>query len=311
MKPWVVSLLCAIAVACDAPARAPEGDSAIGGDFADACMPEGYDRDRLAALRTSEFRFADEGERAGFALAIVECLASPDPYLRDSIAYEALAGLIRRAELGAADLLVLRDALYAKLDGTDPEGVAAPFAALVLSEVARTDRVGAWMSVHERGAMIGRAVSYVSGVNDYRGYVEGEGWRHGVAHGADWLLQLALNENVSIEQQREILRAVAAQVSPTGHSYIFGESDRLARVALFMASRSRLGSEEWAAWVEGVSQVRHVGDWSDVFFSEAGLAHRHNVRAFLSALLVGSEIGEAAGPTPLVDPVRAALGRIP
>jgi hypothetical protein len=76
-----------------------------------------------------------------------------------------------------------------------------------------------------------------------------EGWRHGVAHGADLLLQLALNPAVDRAGLDRLLGAVAAQVAPREHSYIYGESERLARPCCSPPSAVCTSPAEWNAWL--------------------------------------------------------------
>ncbi len=312
MTRLVVAFACGLAVACSAPDGADETADDATSDGAGACIPEGYDRGWLDELKAKEFRLAEAGERSFLALGIVECLASPDPALRDGIAYEALAAMMRRGELTDEDLRALRDRLYDLLDAPDGEGFGAPFAALVLSEVARADRVGAWMEQEELDAMVARAAGYVSGVRDYRGFSAAEGWRHGVAHGADWLLQLSLNPRVGRDGLLAMRDAVGAQVSPAGHAYVFGESERLARVILYMSQRSEFSGADWAAWLAEVSGPGdELGDWDGVFFSEPGLVRRHNVKGFLAALFVGvGTVGDSAS-SPLLGGLGDAIAQVP
>jgi hypothetical protein len=93
------------------------------------------------------------------ALGLAGCLGDPDPAVRDGVAYEALSTWMRKGELAPGVLRRLRDDLYGQLDGADGDGFRKPFAALVLSEVARTDRIEPWMGPAERAAMVERAGS--------------------------------------------------------------------------------------------------------------------------------------------------------
>lgn len=146
-----------------------------------ACPPAGHDRAGLLVLKSNDFAMADATGKQALAMGLVDCLGDTDPALRDGIAYEALQQWMRAGEFDAAFLRRLRDALDARLDAPDPNGVSRPFAALVLAEVARTDRVAPWMSPVEHEATLARATAYVGSVRDYRGFEAGVGWRHGVA----------------------------------------------------------------------------------------------------------------------------------
>jgi hypothetical protein len=226
--------------------------------LAAACPPPNYDRAALEALKASKFEVAEDGARQALALALLPCLANRDPELRDGIAFEAYSTWLRAKSLDVAtrtELLARLSAMIAP-DQADRDGFRQPFAALVLSEVARTDRITPWLDPKQRAALLESSARYVASVRDYRGFDEKEGWRHGVAHGADLALQLVLNPAVDRAGIDRLLDAVAAQVAPAGpHSYIDGESERLARPVLFAAQRGVYTAEEWERWLRKVAVV--------------------------------------------------------
>lgn len=276
-----------------------------------ACPPPGWDRGELDALKAAGFAGLAPEAREALARGLVDCLADPDPTLRDGIAFEALSTWLRAdPSLSLATREALLDGLQARLAATDAAGFEAPFAALVLSEVARTDRIAAWMPPARRAALVEASARYVEGLRDYRGYTDGEGWRHGVAHGADLLMQLALNPALDKAQLSRLMDAAAAQVSPAGAPpYVHGESERLVRPLLFALQRGLHDEAEWRAWLARVSAPAPMADWSEAYRSEAGLARRHNARGFLLALYAaldasGSEALQAKVPA-VVEALRA------
>lgn len=273
-----------------------------------ACPPEGRSVESLQALKVAKFEVADAGERMALARGMLECLGDPDPRLRDGIAYEALTQWMRAKQIDAAGLQELRMQLLAMVDADDPQGFRRPFAALVLSEVARTDRIAPWMSAEERVAMVDAAARYEESVRDYRGFDAKEGWRHGVAHGADWLMQLALNPALERPQLDRILAAVAAQAVPeAAHPYVFGEPGRLARPVLYVARRGVLSPDEWQAWL--VALVPRLGS-SPGYDDPAWLARRHDLLAFLTALYLEADQSEDANIRALKPAVVAAIKQI-
>jgi hypothetical protein len=288
-------LLLALLVAC-APAFA-------------ACPPSGAERDALFALKTDGFAVPDAARRRDLAATLIDCLGDPDPALRDGIAYEALTHWLRAGDFNAAHRVALRDQLYRLLDGPEGEGYARPFAALVLSEVVRTDRVVPWMSGAERSAMVEKAAGYVEGVRDYRGWDEVQGWRHGVAHGADWLMQLALHPALERAQADRLLAAVAVQAVPRdAHAYVFGEPARLARPVLFVAAHGLHSNEEWQAWFARVAARLDAG--TPARQSRLWLARRHDLVAFLQDLYLESGTSEDAHIRALQPAVLDAIGAL-
>jgi len=274
-----------------------------------SCPPSGWTRESLAQLPGSEFAVADDAVRQALAIGLVDCLADPDPKLRDGVGFEALSAWMRadRLEVGTRRELLIR--LQAMLQQADAAGFRAPFAALVLSEVARTDRIKPWLADDERKQLVLAASAFLSGVRDYRGFEDGAGWRHGVAHGADLALQLAMNPAVAAVGQRALLDAVASQVAPAGHAYVFGEPERLARPVWAMARRTELDASAFTSLIDKLAAPAPMADWREAFSSSAGLARRHDTRAFLVALRLATEDEPAlAGIT---EQAKAALATIP
>ena len=226
--------------------------------------------------------------------ALVTCLASPDPELRDQFAYTSLAKLLRDQRPAAEQLENLSIQLDQLLQQPDPEGVAHPFAILVLAEVARTDRIEAWMSPAQRQGLVDKASSFLENVSDYRGFDPQVGWRHGVAHGADLAMQLTLNPALSGAQQLQLLQAIGRQVAP-GHAYRFGEPERLARPVLFIARRDELDQQEWQAWFAVLMDPAPLSSWEAAWQDEEGLARRHNLRAFALEIYLNATLSEQPG----------------
>lgn len=284
-----------------------QGEQAVQRPHPD-CAPAGWDRAKLDALKAAEFEIADADEREAFATRITACLADPDPALRDGIAFEALSHMLRAKQLDDATKRELLVDLSARLDAPDPMGFGRPFAALALSEVARADRVEAFLSDEERAKLLVEAQHWFINISDYRGFKDGEGWRHAVAHGSDLLMQLALNPKVDAEGLGVIVSAIGVQVAPAGHAYVNGESERLARPILFAAGRGVMSEAAWSDWLMKLATPM---DAKAVFASEAGLNWRHNVMAFLQALYVNVMVGSDPKDDVMRPGLEAALKALP
>jgi hypothetical protein len=277
---------------------------------AQACPPDGWDKARLLALKAASFEIADAGERERFAESVVACVASSDPFLRDGVAFEALSHMFRKEQLSDSGKIRIARDLLRRLTSREPLGFEAPFAALVLAEVVRADRVKAYLPSDLRTAIGEGAVTFVAGVRDYRGFDEREGWRHGVAHGADLLMQIARNPAYADRAYLGRLRdAVGAQVAPAGHFYIFGEPERLMYPVVYLAQRKMFTADEWGAWFQRLTG--EVSSWSDAFASQKGLAKRHNTKAFLYAVWLNAKISENADDDVLLAGAEAGLRKVP
>jgi hypothetical protein len=273
---------------------------------AEHCPPAAYSRAQLRELEARGFEIPDPAARATFARGLIACLASPDPWLRDTIAFEALSHLLRNRQLDAATQASLVDDVAPRLESPDPHGFERPFAALVLSELVRADRLQPYLTDVRRQELTQRSIAYFRGVRDYRGFDDREGWRHGIAHGADLLLQWALNPATDRAAMLQIRDAIGGQVAPAGHAYVHGESERLARPILAMAGRGVLSVDEWSEWFAML-----VPKDADLFNSQRGLARRHDIQAFLQTAYVNAMLDEDAADDVLLPGLAAALKAMP
>jgi len=274
------------------------------------CPPDGQSAESLRKLKALNFEVSDVDARKPLAMGLIACLGDPDPAMRDDIAYSALATWMRASAFDADTLRAMRDALYAQLDADDPAGFQKPYTALVLSEVARTDRIKPWMTPEERVAMVEKAASFLETVHDYRGFDDKEGWRHGVAHGSDWLMQLALNTALEKEQTDRILAAVATQVVPdAAPSYVFGESGRLARPVMYVAQRGFYSEAEWTKWFDALPPK--IGDPAQAWNDSHWLARRHDLMAFLMSLYIEADQSEDANIHRLKPVIVATVKAVP
>lgn len=259
--------------------------------FANAgCPPVPYTEATLIALKESQWKAEDRNQRQQSAIALLACLSSPNPLLRDQIAFEALSFWMRSNQLDPSTIREISTRLMAQLQSQptlENAEFAAPFAALVLAEVARVDRLRAFMTEEERDQTVRLAASYLRSVKDYRGYHDTEGWRHGVAHAADWMMQLSLNPALTTEQQLFMLQSMATQIKNEQHFYQYGEPERLATPVLYLALRLELNQSTWQAWFDSLFET----DLPPRVTSQASLARRHNLNAFFSALFLKLQLG--------------------
>ncbi len=263
-----------------------------------SCPPAGMTRPDLIKLKETKFEVPQDDKRNALAVRLVGCLDDPDPGVRDGVVFEGLSKWLRGKALTPATILTLDESLRKMLGGEkDAEGFRLPFAALVLSEVARADRIEPVFTDASRKALVDLSASSLTRVIDYRGFDPREGWRHGVAHGADLVLQLSVNPKVGSDGVARLMDAIRSQVAPAGPVfYTFGEPERFARAVVFACRRGVLDAAFWDSWFASIASPKPLASWGSAFQSVDGLAKRHNTLAFLHALaFAGRAAGDEAG----------------
>ncbi|HLO96933.1 MAG TPA: DUF2785 domain-containing protein, partial [Burkholderiaceae bacterium] len=255
---------------------------------------------RDAAVPSAQFQH--------MALALADCLSSPDPALRDELGFELLSAWMRAGRLTPPTLRMLRDRWLTVLQSpADAQGFHAPFAALALSEIARVDRVQPFLQPTEREALLAAGADWLRQWRDYRAHDDHEGWRHGVAHGADLMMQLALNPALDPDGAVLMLASLGSQVLAQGQvAYQHGEGERLARAARFALARSTWSTEQVQNWLQTVLQPARGTAWD-----ERRLRQVHNARQFLWPLYLALQEQRDAGLRQRVLPaVRQALASL-
>ena len=273
----------------------------------DNCSSMTNIRGQLETLKLNKWQLVDEVARQTLALALLDCLVVADPVLRDELAFEALSTWMRTKQLTTDTLRRVNTELQARLrdDAADATGFGKPFAVLTLAEAARVDRIQAFLSNEELDQLISSGTKYLTGVRDYRGFVTSEGWRHGVAHGADLMLQLSLNSRLSRTQLDRLLAAIASQVAPGGeHFYHYHEGERLMAPVFYIARKTLHEISEWDAWI---AKLTARGDGAEST-TQTSLARRHNLAGFLLPLYFSlQESSDLAQRARLLPAVTKAL----
>ena len=277
------------------------------------CFSSSWGKQALLELKSKKFLVADNKLREKLAFQLLNCLASTDPLLRDGVAYEALANWLRKEQLPGSSVITMIETLTQALAPSvaDPNGVYQPFAALVLSEMARADAKHAYLNESELENFVKAVTGYLAQLSDYRGFNDNDGWRHGVAHSADVLLQLSQNPKINQAQLAEMLNVIASKVSPEDtHFYTFGEPRRLAMAVVYIFLRGEQTMDDWQDWLTQITDAAPLAQWPDAYKSEAGLAKLHNTQQFLYATYALIKASENTTLQAMVPDLESALVKV-
>ncbi|MDQ1450953.1 MAG: hypothetical protein QOK38_819 [Acidobacteriaceae bacterium] len=256
---------------------------------------------------------------SAFTLAqeLTPWLASPDPELRDTLAYTTLDVWIRHAQLPDmqftdAQLLTLLPSLQHNLtaaigeSGTDSV-FKRSFSALTLASFAERDLQQPFLSPAQYRDLLASALAYLRDERDTRGFDPTKGWIHSTAHTADLLAALARNPHFTVPDQQALFTAVEQRLHSAGHVYTFGEQDRLAVALLCVITRDDFQLTSFQKWLDSVQQDGIV--WQKSPPDPVPLALFENHTYLLEALLARMPTQTPLSPaaTQARDAARAAL----
>ena len=281
------SLLCAVlALAC---AQAQDG------------VP--HDKEFWKQIAKNDYRLPAGASPAALIDELTNNLGSPDPELRDDLAYDISAAWIYRDGLLSGDEL---RSLIHKCEANLKVGIGEvgsdsvllrSFSALELSLITAFDNKRPFMSEADFQQLLTAALNYMSAERDLRGYDRDKGWMHATAHTADLLKFLGRSSRLKAPDQARILEAIAAKLRQGGQVFVFGENERMAASVLSLVRRSDFDQQGFASWLAGfVAQGKTL--WKNRPLDVAEFASVQNAKDLLRSALVqldSSDHADAGG----------------
>ena len=216
-------------------------------------------------------------------------IGSPDADLRDAISYETFANWLDKRQYTPqqirAYIMRLVINLQSGLGEHDTDSVfLRAFSALFLAEVIHNDNKRVILERDEIFSIYDKALAYLAEEQDPRGYIDGKGWAHALAHSADLLSVLVSNRFLTRVELEQILTAIADKITaPIEWIYAHGEDDRLVRVIIAANQRQLLDEFFIKQWLNSfVAPRKH--NWKGSFESPPKHAAFFNTRNFLRSL---------------------------
>ncbi len=190
---------------------------------------------------------------------LTRMLGSPDPVERDRTAYPALGTWIDR---GVYDELLpgLGDGMAAGLEvglgeqGTDTVFRRA-FSVLVLATVIERDTKEFLLPAEQVLRWGDKIVGWYLRERDLRGYVEGKGWAHAIAHGADAIAALAGSRHFGVPELTVLLDVIADRLAISETPLLSGEPDRMAHAVMEVLRRDQVPLNVVEPWVRRLARM--------------------------------------------------------
>lgn len=273
--------------------------------------------DREFWRQIAKSRYAVPSGEAPLSLAqeLSGYLASPDPELRDDLAYSILTSwIVRQKRFSHAELIIFADEWQRNLtrgigdSGTDTVFFRS-FSALCLASLAERDLNDPFLEADRFRALLNAALAYLRDEKDLRGFDERKGWIHATAHTADLIAALADNRLFEKQAQPAVLEAISQRLATAGVVFTMGEQDRLANAVVAMMVREDFDTGAWRSWLATLNQEDQTV-WNDSPPKMNALARFQNDSYFLRAIVAQASLRQ---PSPALaeslKPVLALLSR--
>jgi len=220
-----------------------------------------HDRAFWHSIQSNHYAVPEGESAVALAHEVSGYLGSPDPELRDDIAYSILdVWIVRRPQLSREELIPFLDEWTANLkiglgeSGTDSV-LKRSFSALVLSSLAERELKTPFLGPTRFHTLLSDAISFLTSERDLRGYDATIGWIHSTAHTADLLAALAKNDLLTQDDQHAILAAISERLATAPTVYSYGEQDRLAQAVSAVVTRKDFDAAYFNKWLTQLNEA--------------------------------------------------------
>jgi hypothetical protein len=233
---------------------------------------------------------------------LVELLGDSDPYRRDGLGYRVLS---RWIEDGVYDDLLtglgdgMCEGLTVGLGESDTDTVfRRSFSILIVAAALVRDNIVTLLHPTTVMRWGDEGLAWYVKECDLRGWVEGHGWAHAVAHGADFIAALARSRHVDEGSMMVLLDAIADRlVAPTRYALTQGEDERLAYATMTLLHRNTVDIPA-RPWIERLAESWEV---------PSGPVRRRQITRFGTSSAARPTATRGSGPPGRRTPITTAV----
>lgn len=214
-------------------------------------------KDFLRAIAKDNYEIPADIEPFSLAQALLENLASSDTELRDELSYIILAsGIIDQGKLSQEQLETLLttasndEHLFYRIGeiGTDSVFMRS-FSNLIIASILFNDARTPQFAHSNLQLTKDKLLHYAQQEKDWRGYIEGKGWAHAMAHLAEALDECAQHPSMVVKDRQEILVAVS-EIAPLPEPLYNEEDMRLATIPYHILLGHQVSDDFIEQWID-------------------------------------------------------------
>nr|WP_144928061.1 DUF2785 domain-containing protein [Paenibacillus bovis] len=193
---------------------------------------------------------------------MLDNIGSTDPELRDTLIFNTLGKLIIEDYLTDNQMEhiieVCRKNLFLGIEEKESDFVfTRSFSSLVIALILEKDRQSPFLAKDNITKVIEESIEYLNLEKDIRGYVEGKGWAHSIAHGADLVATAvrhpSFNNDLFVDCLEAVKRCLFKETT-TNTPFVDDEEERLLFVLEALMDKG-LTISELENWIVDVSDT--------------------------------------------------------
>lgn len=217
-------------------------------------------------------------------LTMIDNIGHKDAVLRDEVVYMGFVQIIFENKLSATQMksilqeLVDRNLLLYEIDEAQGDGVfTRAFTSLLLVLLLEKHYEEAYLSETEETWIINAALNYMMLEKDNRGLVDGKGWAHAFAHGADLIGTIAKSKyytNEHAQTSLQIMKRAFIEID----DFLYNEEGRFSKASLFIIQSKKISYEEMTGWITNTSHELLDNDLFNICWERYLLTLLHTLK---------------------------------
>ena len=230
-------------------------------------MMESALKEVLQEIVDNEYEVPNERDYEQLTNEMLDNIGVVDPVLRDELIYMVLANWIMDDQYNKDELKQIlnicldEEHLYYKLGSKEDDTVfTRTFSALIVAVLFHKDNEDDFLNTQEFQDAASKVFNYYSEEKDLRGYIEGKGWAHSAAHGADILAEIGKSKKAQKRQLMKLLQAIIDKAQVADHIYYNAEDERMAKAVKNTMKNINLDDESINKWFRDITNIKRVNE---------------------------------------------------
>lgn len=209
----------------------------------------------LIDIKNTDYKVPDNINAYDIALLMLENIGDIDSEFRDNLILSTLFKWIDGDVLSddkAYNILMMAiddKHLLNGIGSVDDRVFCRTFSVEVVASIICRHRKNKFISKDKLFKAFDSVIEFYSKDSDVRGYVEGKGWAHGAAHGADALDEFARCSELQYDHLKKILDAIYNKVNISHYGYIHFEDERMITTIKGILERKIIPLDEIEQWI--------------------------------------------------------------
>ncbi|MCI0763900.1 DUF2785 domain-containing protein [Bacillus sp. TL12] len=243
---------------------------------------------QLEEIRANHYVIDSTIDIDNLSSTMLQHIGVPNGYLRDKLIYTTFFHLIKNDHIPNTRLQQLlsqsisEQYLFYKINIDDKDAVfTRAFTTLLIALILSADTKHNFLSESDILKVKDKLILYMKQEHDFRGYVNGQGWAHSIAHVSDTFDELIKNPKLETEHYQEILQTLLEKINVHTLYYKYEEDERIVYPIVAMLQNGLEEKELIASLHSLVNQMQSQKTKLSIILYETLYG---NVKSFLRSL---------------------------